>query len=213
MPNVRNVLHLHPTAPPVDDAARPMPRDRSAALLSPVVPPARTVARPSESSITIGGGSGPVSRVHAVIFDGSRVSTIDLTACVALREAIEAVCGRGHVVAMCGHAYIKERSRAQVQAGAADALTFVVFSASMAADAVDAAVDALRAHAGCAGTVSAVLGMLLFLLCSNEGTATFIVSARAPAGEWPKVCVGARRVVLYLYLYLYFVQVFGGRVG
>lgn len=41
-------------------------------------------------------------RVHAVIVDGSRVSTIDLTACVALREAIEAVRGRGHVVAMCG---------------------------------------------------------------------------------------------------------------
>ena len=44
----------------------------------------------------------PSAAAHAIILDGSRVSTIDLSACVALREAIEAVRGRGHVVAMCG---------------------------------------------------------------------------------------------------------------
>lgn len=43
-----------------------------------------------------------VTRTRAIILDGSRVSTIDLTACVALREAIEAVQARGHVIAMCG---------------------------------------------------------------------------------------------------------------
>jgi hypothetical protein len=37
-----------------------------------------------------------------MILDGSRVSTIDLSACVALREAVKVVQGRGHVIAMCG---------------------------------------------------------------------------------------------------------------
>ncbi len=61
-------------------------------------PPPRAV----DSRTGAGGGAARGGAVHAVILDGSRVSTIDLTACLALREAVEAVQARGHVIAMCG---------------------------------------------------------------------------------------------------------------
>jgi ABC-type transporter Mla MlaB component len=48
------------------------------------------------------GRSGAVAEPRAVILDGSRVSTIDLTACAALRDAIETVQRRGHVLALAG---------------------------------------------------------------------------------------------------------------
>lgn len=105
------------------------------------------------SAETAHGRAGAGAEPRAVIIDGSRVSTIDLTACAALRDAIETVQARGHIIALAG---FSSDVRDTMAAFGIIALLDPPVMALSPGDAVDMLRPALLDRAGLAATARTV---------------------------------------------------------